>query len=133
MKVPYVSRDKSIVLEFIESRGVGLEQRNDRLQGQLSYEMDNKSAVTEMFTAEWKEQNKVYRVRSKSLDAHVGPRDLIEVNIGPNATKAILYKTPWVSHVHRSPMPPSTKPGAHTYPYIVCATTASSAASFNEC
>lgn len=119
MKVPYVSRDKTIVLEFTESRAVGLQQPNDRLEGQLSYVMDNKPAVTEAFTAEWKEQNRVYRVRSKSVDAHVGPRDLIEVNIGPNATKAILYNRPGQPHVHRPPMPLSAKPGPNTHPHIL--------------
>lgn len=119
MKVPYVSRDKTIVLEFTESRAVGLKQPNDRLKGKVSFKIDNNPVVTEAFTAEWKEQNRVYRLRSKSLDAHVGPRDLIEVNIGPNATKAILYNRPGQPHVHRPPMPPSAKPGPHTHPHTL--------------
>ena len=92
MKTPYVSRDNSIILEFTKSRGVGLKPSNDRLKGIVEYKVDKNDSITEPFIAQWKEKNRVYMIRSKSIVAHVGPRHLIEVNI--NATKMLLYNKP---------------------------------------
>ena len=92
MENKYVSRDKTIVLEILDYKLIGLKQPNDRLKGKVSFKIDNNPVVTESFVAIWREQNRVYRLRSKSIEANMGPRKLIEVNI--NDIKAILYNKP---------------------------------------